>query len=69
VTGLLGELFGAALVVKVAGAEARVVAHLETINERRRRATLRDRVFTDLVHGSSHTAANLGTGVLLLAGA
>jgi ATP-binding cassette, subfamily B, bacterial len=36
VTGLLGELFGAALAVKVAGAEARVVEHLRGINERRR---------------------------------
>jgi ATP-binding cassette subfamily B protein len=69
VTGLLGELFGAVLAVKVAGAEARVVAHLEAINERRRLATLRDRVFTNLVHGISDNAANLGTGVLLLAGA
>jgi ATP-binding cassette subfamily B protein len=69
VTGLLGELFGAALAVKVAGAEAGVVAHLETINERRRLATLRDRVFTNLVDGITHNAANLGTGILLLAGA
>jgi ATP-binding cassette subfamily B protein len=69
VTGLLGDLFGAALAAKVAGAEARVVAHLETINERRRLTTLRDRVFTDLVHGLSRNAANLGTGILLLAGA
>src|SRR5688500_12511673 len=36
VTGLLGELFGAALAVKVAGAEAKVVAHLIGVNERRR---------------------------------
>ena len=42
VTGLLGELFGAALAVKVAGAEARVVEHLRAINERRRVASLRD---------------------------
>jgi ATP-binding cassette subfamily B protein len=69
VTGLLGELFGAALAVKVAGAEARVVAHLSAINERRRLASLRDRVFGQLVSGVSQNAANLGTGVLLLAGA
>ena len=69
VTGLLGELFGGALAVKVAGAEARVVGKLEAIDERRRRATLRDRVFTNLVHGMSDNAANLGTGVLLLVGA
>jgi ATP-binding cassette subfamily B protein len=69
VTGLLGEIFGAALAVKAAGAEARVVAHLETVNELRRRAGLRDQVFTSLVNGISQNAANLGTGVLLLAAA
>jgi ATP-binding cassette subfamily B protein len=69
VTGLLGELFGAALAVKVAGAERRVVAHLETINERRRRANLRDEVFTYFTYGLAQNAANLGTGLLLLAGA
>ena len=42
VTGLLGELYGAALAVKVAGAERRVVEHLEGINERRPRAGVRD---------------------------
>jgi ATP-binding cassette subfamily B protein len=69
VTGLLGELFGAVLAVKVAGAEERAVDHLETTNDRRRLATLRDRVFANLVHGLSQNAANLGTGILLLAAA
>jgi ATP-binding cassette subfamily B protein len=69
VTSLLGDLFGAALAVKVAGAEARVVEHLAEINERRRLASLRDRVFGQLVGGVSQNAANLGTGVLLLTGA
>src|SRR5262249_44041885 len=50
VTGLLGELFGAALAVKVAGAETRVVEHLGAINERRRLASLRDHVFSQLVN-------------------
>jgi ATP-binding cassette subfamily B protein len=69
VTGLLGELFGAALAVKVAGAEALVVEYLGAINERRRVASLRDAVFSHFVSGVSRNAANLGTGVLLLAGA
>jgi len=69
VTGLVGELFGAVLAVKVAGAERRVVRHLESINERRRRAGVRDQVFTHFVQGISQNAANLGAGLLLLAGA
>jgi ATP-binding cassette subfamily B protein len=69
VTGLLGELFGAAVAVKVAGAEAKVVAHLSGVNERRRLATLRDTVFGEFLHGVARNVANLGTGLLLLASA
>ena len=38
VTGLLGELYGAAVAVKGAGAEERVVEYLGEANERRRAA-------------------------------
>ncbi len=69
VTGLLGELFGAVLAVKVAGAEQRVVEHLRTINERGRRAGVRDQVFTNFFLGVPQNAANVGAGLLLLAGA
>lgn len=69
VTGLLGELFGAVLAVKVAGAERRVVDHLEVFNEQRRHAGVRDEVFTNFVQGLSQNAANVGAGLLLLAGA
>jgi ATP-binding cassette, subfamily B, bacterial len=69
VTGLLGELFGAVLAVRVAGAERRVVARLQTINERRRQASLRDETFSHFLHGVSQNTANVGAGLLLLAGA
>ena len=69
VTGLLGELYGAALAVKVAGAERRVVEHLEGINERRLRAGVRDAVLTQFVDGIPQHSANVGTGLLLLGGA
>jgi ATP-binding cassette subfamily B protein len=64
-TGLLGELFGAYL----AGAERRAVGQLEALNERRRLARLRDAVFTAFFVGLSGNAANVGLGLLLLAGA
>ena len=69
VTGLLGELYGAVLAVKIAGAERRVVTHLESINDRRRRAGVRDQVFDHVVQGMSQSTANLGAGLMLLVGA
>ena len=62
VTGLLGEIFGATLAVKVADAERRVVAHLEGLNDIRRRATLRDLLLTKILDSLGASSANLGTG-------
>ncbi|MDQ2995666.1 MAG: ABC transporter ATP-binding protein/permease [Chloroflexota bacterium] len=66
VTGLLGEIFGATLAVKVADAEQRVVAHLEQLNDIRRRATLRDLLLTKILDSLGASSANLGTGAVLL---
>ncbi len=66
VTSLLGELFGAAQAVKVAGAEERVVAHLQRTNEVRRTAALRDQLLRNLIDAFSFGATNLATGVLLI---
>jgi ATP-binding cassette subfamily B protein len=69
VTGLLGEIFGAVQSVKAATAEKRVVEYFGQINEARRKATLTDLLFTQLLGGISVNAANIGTGVLLLVAA
>jgi ATP-binding cassette, subfamily B, bacterial len=66
VAGLLGELFGAVQAVKVAGAEAHVVAHLQHVNELRRAAALRDQLLTNLINAFSFGATNIATGVLLI---
>lgn len=66
VTGLLGEVFGAAGAIKAAGAEEAVIAHFAAVNERRRRATLNDILFTQILNSVAANAANLGTGVILL---
>lgn len=69
VTGLLGEVFGSAQAVKLAGAEERVVAHLQRANETRRAAALRDHLLTRLIDAFSFGAANIATGTLLIVGA
>ena len=69
VTGLLGELFGATQAVKVAGAEERVVAHLQRASEIRRAAALRDQLLTKVVDAFSFGASHIATGTLLIVGA
>jgi ATP-binding cassette subfamily B protein len=69
VTGLLGEIFGAATAVKVAGSEEQVMGHVQALNEARRRATLRDLLLAQFLSSVSTNATNLGTGLLLLVAA
>jgi ATP-binding cassette subfamily B protein len=66
VTGFLGELFGSAQAVKIAGAEGRMIAHFDTLNENRKRATLRDRLLNLLVESVFWNIVNIGTGLILL---
>lgn len=68
-TGFLGELVGAQLAVKVAGAGRRAVARLKDIGEVRRRAAVRDSVFEQLLNSFNLNAVHLGTGLVLLLGA
>lgn len=66
VSGFVGEMFGAAQAIKVATAEARMVDHLRKLNQVRRVATLKDRLFNELLHSIFWNAVNLGTGIVLL---
>lgn len=69
VIGFIGESFGAVQAIKVAGAEEHVVGHMRRLNEVRRKTTLRDRLFNELLHSVFWNAVNLGTGaILILAG-
>jgi len=66
VTAFLGEAFGAVQAVKIAAAEDDVAAHLRVLNEARRRAALRARVFSELLSAVSDTSVALGVGVTIL---
>ncbi len=69
VTAFLGEAFGAVQAIKIAAAEDDVATHLRVLNETRRRAALRARVFSELLSAVSDTSVALGVGVtILLAG-
>ncbi|MDP9374893.1 MAG: ABC transporter ATP-binding protein/permease [Chloroflexota bacterium] len=66
VTGALGEMFGAAGAIQLAGAEARVIDHFRRLCDERRRLTLRDRVLTQTLDSVFANTVSLGTGLILL---
>ena len=69
VTGFIGEFFGAVQAVKVATAERSVIQHFNRLNNERRRLTLRERLFDQVLNSLWRNTASLGTGaVLVLAG-
>jgi ATP-binding cassette subfamily B protein len=66
VTDFIGEIFGAVQAVQVATAEDRIVRRFTALNETRRRAALRDRLFNELLNSIFRNTVSLGTGVILL---
>ncbi len=66
VTGFLGEFFGAAQAVKVATAEKQVIGHFQRLNEERRKFTVRERVFDDILGSVYRNTSTFGTGVILI---
>jgi ATP-binding cassette subfamily B protein len=66
VVGYIGELFGATQAVKVATAEQRMIAHLRELNESRRIAVLKDRLFHQFFHSIFWNVISIGTGVILI---
>jgi ATP-binding cassette subfamily B protein len=68
-TGFLGELFGAQLAIKVAGATPHVLTRMAELGDARRQVAVRDSVFDELLNSLSLNIVHLGTGVVLLLGA
>ncbi len=65
-TGMLGEVFGAVQAIQVAGAEPYVVAHCETLNERRRKAMLRETILNSMATSLFGNTVGIGTGLILV---
>ncbi|MDQ3660416.1 MAG: ABC transporter ATP-binding protein/permease, partial [Actinomycetota bacterium] len=68
-TGFLGELVGAQLAVKVAGAAPHAVDRLAELGNARRKVALRDIVFGEVLTSINLHLVHVGTGVVLLLGA
>jgi ATP-binding cassette subfamily B protein len=66
VIGFIAEMFGGVQAVKVANAEPRVVNQLKKLNNIRREATLKDRLFSSALDSIFTNTTNVGTGLILL---
>jgi ATP-binding cassette subfamily B protein len=66
VTGFLGENFGAVQAIKIANAEEDVTAHFQRLNETRRVAALKEKLFRGVLDMVNSSAVTFGTGIILL---
>ncbi len=66
VTGLLGEMFGAVQAIKLADAEAPMIARLHHVNEVRRQAALKDRLAAETLTALGGNLGDIGAAIILL---
>lgn len=66
VTDFIGEIFGSAQAVKVATAEANVLSRFGSLNETRRKAAIKDRLYLAFVESALWNFVNIVTGIILL---
>jgi len=65
-TNFVNELFQSILAVKVARTEPNAIAHFRKLNDTRRKATLVDNLFNQVLRSISFNIGNLATGVILI---
>lgn len=65
-TNFVNELFQSILAVKVARTESNVINHFRKLNDARRKATLVDNLFNQVLQSISFNIGNLATGVILI---
>ena len=69
VTGAISEMFGSVQSIQVAAAEERVIGRFRRLNDNRRQAVLKDKLFSQVLDSIFSNSVNLGTGMILLLGA
>ena len=65
-TNFVNELFQSILAVKVARTESNVIAHFQKLNDARRKATVVDNVFNQVLRSISFNINTLATGAILI---
>ena len=65
-TNFVNELFQSILAVKVARTESNVISHFHKLNDARRKTTIVDNLFNQLLRSISFSISHIGTGVILI---
>ncbi|MDP9494309.1 MAG: ABC transporter ATP-binding protein/permease [Actinomycetota bacterium] len=69
VTGFIGETFGGVQAIKLAAAEAPMLARLHQLNQIRHKAALSDTVLTEVLRGVNRNMSTIGIAMVLLVAA
>ncbi|MCZ6676365.1 MAG: ABC transporter ATP-binding protein [Candidatus Poribacteria bacterium] len=65
-TNFINEMFQAVLAIKVATTESNVVSHFRRLNDERRKSTLMDNLFEQILQSINFNISNIATGVILI---
>jgi ATP-binding cassette subfamily B protein len=65
VTGMIGEILGAAQAIQVAGAEKHIIAHFRQLSSHRLVQMLRERLQNDTINAFLGNTVGIGTGLVL----
>lgn len=68
VVSFVGETFGSVQAIKLAGAEDSIIHHFSKLNDDRRRASLKDTLFNQLLRSITANGISLSVGLILLIG-
>jgi ATP-binding cassette, subfamily B, bacterial len=66
ITDFIGEIFGAIQAVKIADAAGRMVQRFKGLSETRRKAAVRDRVYSQFYEALFYNLINVGMGVIMI---
>ncbi len=65
-TNFVNELFQSILAVKVARTESNVISHFHRLNDSRRKATIVDNLFNQLLRSISFSINHIATGIIMI---
>ena len=65
-TNFINELFQSILAVKVARTESNVISHFHQLNDSRRKATIVDNLFNQLLRSISFSINHIATGIIMI---